>query len=62
MKHYAPACGSGLKAGVDGLMPCGSNGEALYFAREKRQKIIASVLEEAKSGITVVAGSGAPST
>ncbi|MEM3616653.1 MAG: 4-hydroxy-tetrahydrodipicolinate synthase [Candidatus Bathyarchaeia archaeon] len=51
-----------IEGGVDGLMPCGSNGEAPYLAREERQKIIAAVLEEAKSGITVVAGTGAPST
>jgi 4-hydroxy-tetrahydrodipicolinate synthase len=43
-------------------MPCGSNGEAPYLAREERQKIIATVLEEAKKGVTVVAGTGAPST
>ncbi|MEM3875153.1 MAG: 4-hydroxy-tetrahydrodipicolinate synthase [Candidatus Bathyarchaeia archaeon] len=51
-----------VEGGVDGLMPCGSNGEAPYLAREERQKIIAAVLEEAKSGVTVVAGTGAPST
>ncbi|MEM3566309.1 MAG: 4-hydroxy-tetrahydrodipicolinate synthase [Candidatus Bathyarchaeia archaeon] len=51
-----------IENGVDGLMPCGSNGEAPYLAREERQKIIAAVLEEAKSGVTVVAGTGAPST
>ncbi|MCS7124784.1 MAG: 4-hydroxy-tetrahydrodipicolinate synthase [Candidatus Bathyarchaeota archaeon] len=48
--------------GVSGLMPCGSNGEAPYLAREERQKIIATVLEEAKSDVTVIAGTGAAST
>jgi 4-hydroxy-tetrahydrodipicolinate synthase len=51
-----------IENGVDGLMPCGSNGEAPYLAREERQKIIATVLEEAKKGVTVMAGTGAPST
>lgn len=47
---------------VNGLMPCGSNGEAPYLAREERRKIIGTVLEEAKNSATVVAGTGAPST
>ncbi|MBX5321824.1 MAG: 4-hydroxy-tetrahydrodipicolinate synthase [Candidatus Bathyarchaeia archaeon] len=51
-----------IENGVDGLMPCGSNGEAPYLAREERQKIIATILEEAKGNITVIAGTGAPST
>jgi len=51
-----------IENGVDGLMPCGSNGEAPYLAREERRKIIATVLEEAKTSVTVVAGTGAPST
>ncbi|MEM2954140.1 MAG: 4-hydroxy-tetrahydrodipicolinate synthase [Candidatus Bathyarchaeia archaeon] len=51
-----------IDGGVDGLMPCGSNGEAPYMARGERQKIIATVLEEAKNSVTVVAGTGAPST
>ncbi|MEM3464750.1 MAG: 4-hydroxy-tetrahydrodipicolinate synthase [Candidatus Bathyarchaeia archaeon] len=51
-----------IENGIDGLMPCGSNGEAPYLAREERQKIVATVLEEAKNSVTVVAGTGAPST
>ncbi len=51
-----------IENGVDGLMPCGSNGEAPYLAMEERQKIIATVLEEAKTNTTIVAGTGAPST
>jgi 4-hydroxy-tetrahydrodipicolinate synthase len=51
-----------IEAGVDGLMPCGSNGEAPYLTWEERRKIIATVLEEAKKGVKVVAGTGAPST
>ncbi len=51
-----------IENGINGLMPCGSNGEAPYLAKEERRKIIATVLEEAKGGITVLAGTGAPST
>jgi 4-hydroxy-tetrahydrodipicolinate synthase len=51
-----------VENGVDGLMPCGSNGEAPYLAIDERRKIISTVLEEAKKGVTVVAGTGAPST
>jgi 4-hydroxy-tetrahydrodipicolinate synthase len=51
-----------IENGVNGLMPCGSNGEAPYLTWEERQKIIATVLEESKTSVTVVAGTGAPST
>jgi 4-hydroxy-tetrahydrodipicolinate synthase len=51
-----------VEAGVDGLMPCGSNGEAPYLAREERQKVIATVLKEAKNRVKIVAGTGAPSS
>lgn len=51
-----------VEAGVDGLMPCGSNGEAPYLAREERRKIISTVLEEAKNRVKIVAGTGAPSS
>jgi 4-hydroxy-tetrahydrodipicolinate synthase len=51
-----------VENGVDGLMPCGSNGEAPYLAMDERQKIISTVLEEAKTNVTIVAGTGAPST
>jgi 4-hydroxy-tetrahydrodipicolinate synthase len=51
-----------IEAGVDGLMPCGSNGEAPYLTWEERQKIIATVLEEAGGKTAVLAGTGAPST
>jgi 4-hydroxy-tetrahydrodipicolinate synthase len=51
-----------IEAGVDGLMPCGSNGEAPYLTWEERQKIIATVLEEAGGKTAVLAGTGAPNT
>ncbi len=51
-----------MENGVNGLMPCGSNGEAPYLSREERRKIIQAILEEAKNNVTVVAGTGAPST
>jgi 4-hydroxy-tetrahydrodipicolinate synthase len=43
-------------------MPCGSNGEAPYLTWEERQKIIATVLEEAGGKTAVLAGTGAPNT
>ncbi|MGQ9539454.1 MAG: 4-hydroxy-tetrahydrodipicolinate synthase, partial [Candidatus Bathycorpusculaceae bacterium] len=51
-----------IESGVDGLVPCGSNGEALYLTREERRKVIATVMEEAKSSVTVAVGTGAAST
>jgi len=51
-----------VKEGVSGLVPCGSNGEAPYLAREERKKVIKTVLDEVKGKIPVIAGTGSMST
>jgi 4-hydroxy-tetrahydrodipicolinate synthase len=51
-----------LDRGLNGLMACGSNGEAPYLSREERRKIAAIVIDEVNGKVPVIAGTGAPST
>ena len=51
-----------LEAGVSGLAPCGSNGEAPYLSREERRKVIETVLNEVNGKVPVIAGTGSMST
>lgn len=51
-----------LDAGVSGLVPCGSNGEAPYLSRQQRKSVIETVVEEVNGEVPVVAGTGSMST
>jgi len=51
-----------VNAGVSGLVPCGSNGEAPYLSREERKKVIETVIDEVKGKTIVIAGTGSIST
>lgn len=51
-----------VDAGSDGLVSCGSNGEAVYMTREERKKVLEIVLDEVKRKIPVIAGTGSAST
>ena len=51
-----------LDSGCAGLVSCASNGEGPCLDRGERRRVLQVVLEEAKSGIPIVAGVGAPST
>ena len=51
-----------IDAGSNGLVPCGSNGEAVYMTREERKKVLEIVLDEVKRKIPVIAGTGSAST
>jgi len=51
-----------LDAGVSGLVPCGSNGEAPYLSRQERRRVIETVVDEVNGQIPVVAGTGSMST
>jgi 4-hydroxy-tetrahydrodipicolinate synthase len=51
-----------VDAGSDGLVSCGSNGEAVYMTREERKKVLEIVLNEVKNRIPVIAGTGSAST
>lgn len=51
-----------LDAGVDGLVPCGTTGEAPALAMAEHRPVVSLVAKLAKNRATVVAGSGANST
>lgn len=51
-----------MEGHVSGLVPCGSNGEAPYLARQERLKVIETVVNEVNGKIPVVAGTGSMST
>jgi len=51
-----------LEAGVHGLAPCGSNGEAPYMTRAERKAVIEQVVETTARRIDVIAGTGSVST
>ncbi len=48
--------------GVEGLVPCGSTGEAATLSHEEQKTIISIVVEQAKRRSLVIAGTGSNST
>jgi 4-hydroxy-tetrahydrodipicolinate synthase len=51
-----------VKAGCDGLVPCGCTGEAATLSFEERRGIIRTVIEAADGRCRVIAGTGTNST
>jgi 4-hydroxy-tetrahydrodipicolinate synthase len=51
-----------IKCSVDGLFPLGSIGEGPKLNREERRKVLETVLNEAKSSIPVIPGTGGITT
>jgi len=51
-----------IKAGVNGLVPCGSTGEAATLTEEEYLEIIKTAVEEAKGKVPVMPGVGTNST
>jgi 4-hydroxy-tetrahydrodipicolinate synthase len=45
-----------LRGGTDGLVPCGTTGEAPTLTTAERERVIAVVVEQAKGRVPVVAG------
>lgn len=48
--------------GVEGLVPCGSTGEAATLNHDEQKRIISVVVEQAKRRTVVIAGTGSNST
>lgn len=48
--------------GVEGLVPCGSTGEAATLSHEEQKTIISIVVEQAKRRSLIIAGTGSNST
>lgn len=51
-----------LKGGIDGLVPCGTTGEAATMGPEERLEVIKAVADEAGDQVPVVAGTGTNDT
>ena len=51
-----------IASGVDGLVPCGTTGEAATLTPKERAEVIRTVVEAARGRVPVVAGAGANST
>jgi 4-hydroxy-tetrahydrodipicolinate synthase len=51
-----------IKAGIDGVVPCGSTGESATLSHEEHERAIAFVIERAQKRIKVIAGTGSNST
>ncbi|RLI32736.1 4-hydroxy-tetrahydrodipicolinate synthase [Candidatus Bathyarchaeota archaeon] len=51
-----------LGAGVSGIVPCGSTGEAPYLSREERRRVVEWVVDQVDGRVPVVAGTGALGT
>ncbi|HEX2966226.1 MAG TPA: 4-hydroxy-tetrahydrodipicolinate synthase [Syntrophorhabdaceae bacterium] len=51
-----------LRNGIDGLVPCGTTGEAPTLSYEEHEKVIELTVKYAKGRIPVIAGTGSNST
>ncbi|MET3287674.1 UNVERIFIED_CONTAM: 4-hydroxy-tetrahydrodipicolinate synthase [Brevibacillus sp. OAP136] len=61
-KRLHELCDWMITQGVHGLVPCGSLGEYASLSAEERAKVVETVVAAAKDRVSVVVGSGAPST
>jgi 4-hydroxy-tetrahydrodipicolinate synthase len=51
-----------IEAGIDGLVPCGTTGEAPTLEPAEQAQVIRAVVEETKKRVPVIAGCGSNST
>src|SRR4030042_4210588 len=51
-----------LKGGVDGVVPCGTTGEAPTLSYEEHEKVIELTVRYVKGKVPVIAGTGSNST
>jgi 4-hydroxy-tetrahydrodipicolinate synthase len=51
-----------IEAGIDGLVPCGSTGEAATLSHEEHTRVVQHVVETAAGRVPVIAGTGSNST
>ena len=51
-----------VEAGVDGVIPCGSTGEAATLSHLEHRRVVELVVEAAKGRVAVLAGTGSNST
>ncbi|HTO68707.1 MAG TPA: 4-hydroxy-tetrahydrodipicolinate synthase [Myxococcota bacterium] len=58
----AKLCEWQIASGIDGLVPCGSTGEAATLSHEEHVRVVRHVVEVARKRVPVIAGSGSNST
>src|SRR5205823_9182070 len=51
-----------IAAGIDGLVPCGTTGEAPTLEPEEQARVVRVVVETARRRVPVLAGAGSNST
>src|ERR1700748_931821 len=51
-----------IAEGTQGLVPCGTTGEAPTLSHEEHHRVIELWVEEAKGGVPVIAGAGSTPT
>jgi 4-hydroxy-tetrahydrodipicolinate synthase len=51
-----------IKAGTNGIVPCGTTGESATLSHEEHEEVIARVVKAAEGNIPVIAGTGSNST
>ncbi|MGE4506868.1 MAG: 4-hydroxy-tetrahydrodipicolinate synthase, partial [Desulfovibrionaceae bacterium] len=51
-----------IEKGIDGLVPCGTTGEAATLSHEEQGQVIRVCVEQAKGRVPVIAGAGSNST
>ncbi len=51
-----------IEAGVDGLVPCGSTGEAATISHPEHRRVVEVVVAAAKGRVPVIAGTGSNNT
>lgn len=61
-RALAELCEAQLRAGVHGLVPCGSTGEAATLADAEQERVVRVVVEAVAGRVPVIAGAGSNST
>jgi 4-hydroxy-tetrahydrodipicolinate synthase len=51
-----------ISEGIDGLVPCGTTGEAVTLSGEEQLAVLRAVVEQARGRVPVIAGAGANDT
>ncbi len=59
---YESLLESQVKAGVDGVVPCGTTGESPTLSHEEHNEVVRFTVEKIKKRILVIAGTGSNST
>jgi 4-hydroxy-tetrahydrodipicolinate synthase len=55
-------CERQIAEGIDGLVPCGSTGEAATLSREEQAAVMRTVVQQTRGRVPVIAGAGSNAT